>query len=66
MHENTKQNIDWAGKLGVVWCAVMHNSPMWPIHGEYKCRDCGTRFPVPWAAQNIGQAPLSQRPVPSF
>ena len=23
-----------------------------PIHGEYKCRDCGARFPVPWAAQN--------------
>jgi hypothetical protein len=28
---------------------VMHDSPMWPIHGEYECRTCGRRYPVLWA-----------------
>jgi hypothetical protein len=35
-------------KLGASWCASMHDSPMWPIHGHYECRACGRRFPVPW------------------
>lgn len=33
------------------WCRVMHDAPMWPIHGHYQCGVCGTRFPVPWEKQ---------------
>ena len=51
MPEKTNQNIDRARKLGSLWCVVMHDSPTWPIHGEYRCRTCGRQFPVPWAAE---------------
>jgi hypothetical protein len=38
-----------ASKLGEMWCDLMHNAPMWPIHGQYECRTCGRRHPVRWA-----------------
>src|SRR5437588_11136417 len=51
MLEKTRQNI---GKFGALWCGVMHDSPMWPIHGEYECRICGRRYQLQWA----GDRPL--------
>ena len=36
-------------KLGGMWCDLMHNAPMWPIHGQYECRTCGRRHPVRWS-----------------
>src|SRR5258708_29814577 len=62
MPETTRQNIDQASaswelaswKFGTLWCDFMHDSPMWPIHGEYECRICGRRYPVRWA----GDTPL--------
>jgi hypothetical protein len=39
--------------FGALWCAVMHDSTMWPIHGHYVCRTCGRRHPVPWAPENL-------------
>jgi len=30
------------------WCSLMHNAPMWPAHGHYRCRKCGHEYPVPW------------------
>jgi len=38
------QNVAW--KLGGMWCDLMHNAPMWPIHGQYECPTCGRRHPV--------------------
>lgn len=38
----------WMTRLGDLWCAFMHASPMWPIHGHYECGVCGRRFLVPW------------------
>jgi hypothetical protein len=35
-------------KLATAWCLLMHDSPMWPVHGEYECRSCGRHYPVPW------------------
>lgn len=32
--------------MGRLWCAVMHESVMWPVHGEYQCRACGRRYPA--------------------
>ena len=66
MPEKTNQNIDRARKLGSLWCVVMHDSPTWPIHGEYRCRTCGRQFPVPWAAEISVRAPLLRRPSTSF
>jgi len=62
MSEKTGQNIDQASsawqtaarRFGTLWCDFMHDSPMWPIRGEYECRTCGRRYPVPWA----GDTPL--------
>jgi hypothetical protein len=35
-------------RLAVAWCRVMHDSAMWPVHGQYECRSCGRHYPVPW------------------
>lgn len=42
-----------SGKLGTLWCDLVHDSPMWPIHGQYQCRTCGRRYPVLWAADRL-------------
>jgi len=51
------QRIDGFEKLGVLWCDLMHDSPMWPSHGEYQCRTCGRHYAVPWAEQGPLPAP---------
>jgi hypothetical protein len=84
MRETMKQRLDpetsgWqmaAGKLGVLWCAFMHESSTWPIHGEYRCRTCGRHYPVPWAGNKrspalftrtaAAPAPIRHGHVPSF
>ena len=30
--------------IGTLWCSVMHESVMWPVHGHYECRACGRRY----------------------
>ena len=37
--------------IGDFWCDLMHDRPMWPIHGHYACRTCRRVYTVPWAAQ---------------
>ena len=66
MPEKMNQSADRSEKLGALWCVVMHDSPMWPIHGEYQCRTCGRRHPVPWAAEHFVKASVPRVPVPSF
>jgi hypothetical protein len=66
MSKKTRQNIAQAAtacqsavcQFGTLWCEFMHDSPMWPIHGDYECRICGRRYPVPWAA---GTLPMSSK-----
>jgi hypothetical protein len=65
MPEKTSQTINRTGGLGAWWCEVMHDSTMWPIHGEYRCGTCGRSYPVPWAPENLVQAPASIA-APSF
>jgi hypothetical protein len=65
-----------ARELGNRWCDLMHDSPTWPIHGQYRCSTCGRRHPVPWATDNTARAavpPITAEPartgqprVPSF
>jgi hypothetical protein len=35
-------------RLGEIWCGVMHDEPMWPVHNHYECRRCGRRYRVAW------------------
>jgi len=49
-------------KAGVFWCSLMHDSPMWPIHGEYECRICGRRYPVAWGDAAVS-APAAVSPA---
>jgi hypothetical protein len=49
---------DFTEQLGARWCGLMHNSPMWPIHGQYECRACGRHYPVQWAGG--GTSPMRQ------
>src|SRR5579863_2180355 len=61
MLEKTKEKLDqeavgWqaaAGKLSTLWCDFMHDSPMWPIHGQCQCRTCGRYHPVLWAGDRL-------------
>jgi hypothetical protein len=61
MPESGNQSIKWGGKVGAAWCLAIHDSAMWPIHGEYECRTCGRHFPVPWAGQNCAPATAARR-----
>jgi len=63
MPEQQKPSLPLAGELGALWCVLMRDSPMWPIHGEYQCRTCGRRYLVPWAEGNQSQVPRSHRSV---
>jgi hypothetical protein len=64
MPEKTRYDFDslsaaWqtaAGTAGAFWCDLMHDSPMWPIHGQYECRTCGRHYFVPWAGDGIRPA----------
>jgi hypothetical protein len=33
-------------RIDTVWCGLMHESIMWPVHGHYECRTCGRRYPA--------------------
>jgi hypothetical protein len=50
-------------RLGSLWCGVMHDAPMWPIHGQYECRRCGRRSPVAW--DEPATAPARRSPAHS-
>lgn len=41
--------------FGTFWCLLMHDAPMWPIHGAYECRSCGRRFAAFHEAPVAGQ-----------
>ena len=56
-----KQHLDVSGRFRELWCNLMHDSPMWPIHEEYQCRSCGRHYPVPWASGR--RASLEAPPV---
>ena len=55
---NTILNLE---KLGEVWCGLMHDAAMWPIHGQYQCRTCGRHYPVTWSAE----VPMATAGVPA-
>jgi len=40
--------------LKELWCEIMHDSPMWPIHEHYECRACGLLHAVPWSSDREG------------
>ena len=42
-------------RLRTRWCRMVHNAPMWPIRGQYRCRACGRNFPVPWTGESVAE-----------
>ena len=42
-------------RISELWCKMMHNKAMWPMHGKYVCPDCLRQYPVPW--EDIPRAP---------
>jgi len=30
------------------WCKFAHSRASWPIHGQYYCLQCGTKYRVLW------------------
>lgn len=43
--------------LAKVWCSLVHDSPMWPMHGRYECRVCGREYPVEWSETAAKERP---------
>jgi len=43
--------------LAKLWCSMMHDSPMWPIHERYECRVCGREYPVEWSEMAAEERP---------
>ena len=43
-------------RLKKLWCEVMHDSVMWPIHEHYECRACGSHHAVPWTSDGECQS----------
>jgi hypothetical protein len=41
------------GRLAAFWCKTMHPSPMWPSHGQYRCRTCFREYPVQWEPVSV-------------
>ena len=54
MPETIVAAIHQTEKLGTLWCALMHDSPMWPIHGEYRCRELRPALPRALGRRNDG------------
>jgi hypothetical protein len=48
------RELQW--ELGAIWCGLMHESLMWPVHGHYECRTCGRRYPAFAEAVIAGRA----------
>ncbi len=48
---NRLKRAEIVDKAGDLWCRMMHNAAMWPIHGFYECRSCGRRHPITWAGE---------------
>ena len=38
------RKLQW--RVGAAWCRMSHESVLWPLHGEYRCRTCGRRYPA--------------------
>jgi hypothetical protein len=58
---------DRGGRLGALWCSLMHDSVTWPIHAHYECRTCGRRYRVRWAEpQRTTVATQRRAPVAGF
>lgn len=57
---------DRAERIAEIWCSLMHDAPMWPIHGQYQCRSCGRRYPVPWTAAHEPVAETPKTRLPSL
>ena len=55
MREQPKRRLDTTERIGVLWCQLMHDAPMWPIHGSYRCRTCARSYSVPWADEHLVQ-----------
>jgi hypothetical protein len=50
-------------RLGARWCRIMHDSPMWPVRGRYRCRACGRSYLVPWADEPAAEPVLVRIPT---
>jgi hypothetical protein len=51
-------------QIGEWWCMRMHDSVMWPSHGQYRCRTCMREYAVqfegvPQRGREQSQAPLA-------
>lgn len=38
-------------RIEEMWCRMMHEQAMWPMHGKYNCRQCLREYPVGWEGE---------------
>jgi hypothetical protein len=65
--EETPMLRDLRSNLGTAWCTLMHDSVMWPVHGQYECRTCGRHYTAfPEAPAGGWTKPAALKPVVSL
>ncbi len=62
MLQDTRQK--FGDRVGAMWCGLMHNGVMWPIHGQYQCAECGRHYPVEWTGDQT--SPIRREPSASL
>ena len=50
-------------RIDTVWCRLMHESILWPIHSHYECRTCGRRYPAFAEASTAGTSSALPSPI---
>ena len=53
-------------RISELWCKMMHNKAMWPMHGKYVCPDCLRQYPVPWEHIPRAAQTVSRRTSPTL
>ena len=54
MPETIAAAIHQTEKFGTLWCALMHDSPMWPIHGRIPLPHLRAALPRALGGRNDG------------
>lgn len=52
-------------RVDTLWCSLMHEEIMWPIHGHYECRTCGRSYPAFSEAQRAIAETAGTLPLPT-
>jgi hypothetical protein len=61
----SRQISNWVEVVERQWCRAFHGEPMWPVNGQYRCRECLRTYPVAWSnSRPEAEAGMPERKAP--